>query len=117
MCAWQSRSKALGGVPNISFIFIKLEPLGKIMQHLLYFTILKYGPIKLHSYYILILLSIIGAEFKTTACPVFGVRHHMEIQCGKEGMKAAKFNNTVGDMLAVVLDRLQSQCAGGVNYM
>jgi hypothetical protein len=38
----------------------------------------------------------IGTEFKTAACPVTGVMCYMEIQRGKEDMKSAKFNSTVG---------------------
>ena len=49
-----------------------------------------------NSFFIAYFLLIIGTEFKTAACPVSGVMHYMEIQRGKEGMKAAKFNNTMG---------------------
>jgi hypothetical protein len=42
------------------------------------------------------MFNLLGTEFKTSACPVTGVMRHMEIQRGKEGMKTAKFNNTMG---------------------
>ena len=48
---------------------------------------------------ILLFLTIflnVGTEFKTAACPVTGVLRQMEIQKGKEGMKSAQFNNTMG---------------------
>jgi hypothetical protein len=32
MCAWRPRTTALGGLPNISFVVRKPEPLGKILQ-------------------------------------------------------------------------------------
>ena len=48
---------------------------------------------------ILLFLTIflnVGTKFKTAACPVTGVLRQMEIQKGKEGMKSAQFNNTMG---------------------
>jgi hypothetical protein len=33
--------------------------------------------------------NVLGTEFMTAACPVTGVIHCMEIQCGKKGMKTA----------------------------
>ena len=49
-----------------------------------------------NSFFIAYFLLIIGTEFKTAACPVSGVIHYMDIQHGKEGMKAAKFSSTMG---------------------
>jgi hypothetical protein len=37
MCAWRPRSTALGGLPNISFIVRKPEPLGKLNEFLFLF--------------------------------------------------------------------------------
>jgi hypothetical protein len=48
----------------------------------------------------------IQTELKTTACPVVGVMHHMEIQHGKEGMKSAKFNDTMGETTCCTLGLL-----------
>jgi hypothetical protein len=42
------------------------------------------------------MFNLLGTELKTSACPVTGVIRHMEIQRRKEGMKTAKFNNTMG---------------------
>ena len=51
---------------------------------------------KINLFYPTLIYNLLGTEFKTAACHVTSVLHHMEIQCGKEGMKAAKFNNTMG---------------------
>jgi hypothetical protein len=37
MCAWRPRTTALGGLPNISFIVRKPEPLGKLMKLVILF--------------------------------------------------------------------------------
>ncbi len=59
---------------------------------------------------------IIGKEFKTAACPVSGVMCHMETQCGKEGIKAAKFNNpmgaTSGCTIRLLLNSIPVECQG-----
>jgi hypothetical protein len=44
----------------------------------------------------LLIYYFLGTEFKTSACPITGVMHHIEIQHGKEGMKSAQFNAEVG---------------------
>jgi hypothetical protein len=41
-------------------------------------------------------LNLLGTELKTAACHATGVLHQIEIQRGKEGMKTAKFNTTIG---------------------
>jgi hypothetical protein len=71
MSAWKPLKTALGGLPNISFIVRKPEPLGKNLN-----------------YYV-------GTEFKTTGCPITGIIRSMEIQRGKEGMKSQKFNKEI----------------------
>jgi hypothetical protein len=38
----------------------------------------------------------IGTECKIAACPVTGVMRCMEKKCGKEVMKSAKYNRTLG---------------------
>ncbi len=97
MCAWRPRTTALGGLPNISFIVRTPEPLGKIKIFFLVFMMLDYGLIKINLFYPTdIILNLLGTEFKTAACHVTGVLRHMEIQRGKEGMKTAQFNNTIG---------------------
>jgi hypothetical protein len=78
MCVWQPRITALGGLPNIFFIVRQLERMGKIIQYLLLFMKSDY-----------INFNVLGTEFMTAACPVTGVIHCMEIQCGKKGMKTA----------------------------
>lgn len=40
--------------------------------------------------------NILVTEFKTVACTVTGIMRHMEIQCGKDGMKSKRFNFNVG---------------------
>jgi hypothetical protein len=37
MCAWRPRTTALGGLPNISFIVRKPEPLGKLKKLITFF--------------------------------------------------------------------------------
>jgi hypothetical protein len=98
MCAWKPGRIALGELPNVSFIVRKLEPMCTILNNI---KIMAYGnKFLLH----LSFLIIIGTEFKTIAFPVSGVMHHVEVQCGKEGMKAAKFKNIWEPLLAVLLD-------------
>jgi len=52
MCAWRPRTTVLGGLPNISIIVRKSEPLCKLMEAILIFF--NYSPYKLilfHSTY------------------------------------------------------------------
>jgi hypothetical protein len=78
MRVWQPRTTALGVLPNISFTVRQLELMGKIIQYLMLFMKSDY-----------INFNVLGTEFMTAACPVTGVLHYMEIQCGKGGMKTA----------------------------
>jgi hypothetical protein len=38
----------------------------------------------------------LGTEFKSTPCPITGVLRHLEIQRGKQGMAAKKYNAIIG---------------------
>ena len=64
MSSWRTRTSAIGGLPNISFILRKPKPL--------------------------------GTEFKSTGCCITGVMRCLEIQRGKKGMSAQKYNETFG---------------------
>jgi hypothetical protein len=52
-------------------------------------------------------------EFKTTACAITGILHHMEIQQGKEGMKDCMFNSSVSAtahcMLRLLLESIPQE--------
>jgi hypothetical protein len=58
----------------------------------------------------------LGTEFNTTACPIAGVMRHMEIQCGKDGMKNAQFNaavdSTTGCTLRLLLNSITQEEQG-----
>jgi len=52
----------------------------------------------------------LGTEFKSVACPKTGVLVHLEIQRGKEGMKGAKYNGSIGATAGCTL-RCMEACA------
>ncbi len=56
-----------------------------------------------------------GTEFKTTACPITGALHFMEIQRGKEGMKTKQFNSSVGATICCTLRTLLGMIPPQVN--
>jgi hypothetical protein len=41
MCSWRPRTTALGGLPNISFVAQKPEPLGKLILNKLFYLTYK----------------------------------------------------------------------------
>jgi hypothetical protein len=51
MCVWRPWTTALGGLPYISFIVRKPEPLGKIENFFLNFMVLNYRLLKLNLFY------------------------------------------------------------------
>jgi len=64
---------------------------------------LDYGQLKINLFYPTLIYNLLCTEFMTAACHVTSVLHHMESQHGKEGMKTAKFNNTIGPTVGCTL--------------
>jgi hypothetical protein len=92
MSVWKPCKTKLEGLWNISFIIRKHKPIGKKRFNLLslfYFCVNSSD----WEYYDLLILR---TKFKTAACPITGVVHHIEIQCGKERIKSVPFNSEVG---------------------
>jgi hypothetical protein len=72
------------GLPNISFILRKPEPLGERFVVIWFFII------------VFLFLTNSISEMKCTACSSTGCMLNLEIQRGKEGMKTMKHNNCIG---------------------
>jgi hypothetical protein len=105
MSAWKPRTTKNGNLPNISFIARKPEPLGENPGLLLYsFLVL------LLTFLLLIFAAAIGTEFKSVACPITGTMLHLEIQEGREGMKAKRLNKELGTTAGCTV-RLMEACS------
>ena len=87
MSSWCPRKTKLGGLPNISYLIRKLEPLGKSL--LLLFAIFFTFIIMLTEFMLFITLcfTTIGTKFKDIACCKLGCILALEIQHGKVGMR------------------------------
>jgi len=110
MSAWRPRKTALGGLPNISFIARKPEPLGK-------FKIKIYYKLRILCFIKLTFIKLpTGTEFKTTACPITGILRRMEIQRGKDGMKNMQFNKEVGATAGCTLRSLLGSISDKENF-
>jgi hypothetical protein len=104
MCAYRPRTTSTGGLPNISFIKRKPEPLGLYLCFVFTFTYFSTNIFIL--FYFLVLL---GTEFKVVACPKTGCLLHLEIQRGKAGMASQKYQQELGATAACTL-RLAEEC-------
>jgi hypothetical protein len=78
MSAWCPRKSKTGGLPIISYVIRKPEPLGKFIIFLFIFSLLHLTPFTT--------LFSLGTEFKNIACCRIGFILALEIQRGKEGM-------------------------------
>ncbi len=86
MSAWCPRKSKTGGLPNISYVIRKPEPLGK------FFTCCCCSFTPLSNPF----LFPLGTEFKNIACCRIGCILALEIQRGKEGMRAQRHCATLG---------------------
>jgi hypothetical protein len=89
MCAWRPRTTALGGLPNISFIMRKPEPLGTQIIAMLFASFFLFNNLGTAFF-------SLGMEMKCMACPKTGCMLNLEIQRGKDGMKEMMYNNRIG---------------------
>ena len=93
MSAWCPRKSKTGGLPNISYVIRKPEPLGK------FFTCCCCSFTPLSNPF----LFPLGTEFKNIACCRIGCILALEIQRGKEGMRAQRHCATLGATAACTL--------------
>ena len=92
MSAYRPRTAKLGNLPNISFVMCKPDlQVSSFVCFLFYF-------IFYFTFFFSTNLPFVspGTEFKCATCPVMGCMLHLEIQCGKDGMKDAQHNHTLG---------------------
>jgi hypothetical protein len=91
MCAYRPRTTATGGLPNISFIKQKPEPLGELF--VVYFLVLPSLLLIILLFYVFF---VSGTEFKVLAHPVTGCLMVLELQRGKAGMSTAQYQDSLG---------------------
>jgi len=99
MSTWCPCKSKTGGLPNISYVIRKPEPLGKFIIFLFIFSLLHLTPFTT--------LFSLGTEFKNIACCRIGCILVLEIQRGKEGMRAQRHCATLGATAACTLEEAQ----------
>jgi hypothetical protein len=97
MSAWCPRKTKTGGLPNISFIIRKPEPLGNYMFVCFLFCIS--FPIT----HLFVVFYPSGTELKNIACCKIGCMLALELQHGKEGMRLEQYYDTLGATAAYTL--------------